>query len=97
MNKKIIFILVPIVLIIIIAIVITVLYFSTDLFKSNEDLFWKYFAQNENIFDVMQNDETTSQNNFKQNNSYEGSGNCSVHFRTVLYGEDSDGWIHSVQ
>ena len=28
---------------------------------------------------------------------YAGSGDFSVHLRTVLYGEDSDGWIHSFQ
>ena len=84
MNKKIIFISVPIIILIIVAIVIAILYFTTDLFKSNEDLFWKYFAQNESVIDIAKNSKQSEQNTFKQNNSYEGSGNL---FFTLEQGE----------
>ena len=75
MNKKIIFISVPIIILIIVAIVIAILYFTTDLFKSNEELFWKYFAQNESIIDIASNGKQSEQNTFKQNNSFEANGN----------------------
>ena len=75
MVKKIIFISVPIAIILITAIVILILYFGTDTFKSNEDLFWKYFAQNESIINIINNDKVLEQENFKQNNNYEGNGN----------------------
>lgn len=75
MVKKIIFISVPIAIILITVIVILILYFGTDTFKSNEDLFWKYFAQNESIINIINNDKVLEQENFKQNNNYEGNGN----------------------
>ena len=84
MNKKIIVILVPIIILIVIIITLTILYFTTDLFKSNEELFWKYFAQNESIIDIASNGKQSEQNTFKQNNSFEANGNL---FFTLEQGE----------
>lgn len=77
MRKKKFLIIVPIVVIIIVAAVIAVLYFTTDLFKPTNDLFWKYFAQNQDIISILANDNNAIQSQFKQNNTYTSSGNLS--------------------
>lgn len=77
MTKKIIFIIVPIIILIITVIAVTVMYFTTDLFKSNEELFWKYFAQNESMINIIKNDKQLGQFKFKKDNSYEGNGKMS--------------------
>ena len=77
MRKKKFLIIVPIVVILIVAAVIAVLYFTTDLFKPTNDLFWKYFAQNQDIISILANDNNAIQSQFKQNNTYTSSGNVS--------------------
>ena len=85
-KKKILLIVIPIVVVLIIAVVIAVLYFTTDLFKSNKDLFWKYFGQNEDVISILENNKYSAQEQFKQSNSYTSSGNLSV---VVEQGENS--------
>ena len=85
-KKKILLIIIPIVIVLIIAAIIAVLYFTTDLFKSNEELFWKYFAQNQDVFDVIKNDKQAEQSQFKTNNSYTSDGNLSL---VIAQGENS--------
>lgn len=85
-KKKILLIIIPIVIVLIIAVIIAVLYFTTDLFKSNEELFWKYFAQNQDVFDVIKNDKQAEQSQFKTNNSYTSDGNLSL---VIAQGENS--------
>ena len=68
-KKKILLIVIPIVVVLIIVAVVAVLYFTTDLFKSNKELFWKYFAQNEDITNILKNDKFELQSQFKQNNT----------------------------
>ena len=85
-KKKILLIIIPIVIILIIAAIIAVLYFTTDLFKSNEELFWKYFAKNQDVFDVIKNDKQAEQSQFKTNNSYTSDGNLSL---VIAQGENS--------
>lgn len=73
--------------IIIVAILIGItLYFTTDLFKSNEKLFWKYFLQIEDISDVISNDKLNLEKEFKKSNSYISNGNLSFNYAK---GEDS--------
>lgn len=78
MKKKLLLILIPILILVIIAVVITVLYFTTDIFKSNKELFWKYLAQGEDITDTFINDKTNMQNDFKENNSYTSEGKLAL-------------------
>ena len=85
MKKKV-FIIVPILIVVIIGIVLAFLYFTTDLFKPVNNLFWKYFAQNEDVFTVLANDRYEEQTQFKQNNSYTSNGNLSFQLQQ---GEDS--------
>ena len=92
-KKKILLIIIPIVIILIIAAIIAVLYFTTDLFKSNEELFWKYFAQNQDVFDVIKNDKQAEQSQFKTNNSYTSDGNLSL---VIAQGENSSKQLNVV-
>lgn len=77
-NKKILFIILPIILILIIAIVLTVLYFTTDMFKSSDRLFAKYFSQNGEILDIVKNSNAEEQKNFKENNTYTMTGDLTT-------------------
>ena len=74
-NKKILLIVLPIVLIVIIGVVFAVLYFTTDIFKSDSELFWDYMLQNSDVENILVNDNYTSQNELKTNNSYNSTGN----------------------
>lgn len=77
-NKKILLIILPIILIFIVAAVIAFLYFATDVFKNNIELFGKYFAQNKEILNIMENENIKEQNNFKNANSYTLTGELSM-------------------
>ena len=76
-KKKLFLIIIPIIVVLIIVAVIAVMCLTTDLFKSNKDLFWKYFAQNEDITNILKNDKIEMQSQFKQNNTYTATGNLS--------------------
>ncbi len=68
-GKRKIFIITTIVLIIFIIVAIGLyLFFFTDMFKGNQELFFKYLAQNDEIIQMFMKDSTTeAQNNIKQN------------------------------
>lgn len=74
MNKKKVFVIILIITIILIS-VLAILYFTTDLFKSNEELFWKYFAQSKDVIKIIENDKFSNQAEYKKSNSYESAGN----------------------
>ena len=76
-NKLIIIIL--IIIVILFVLVFSILYFTTDLLKTNEELFWKYFSQL-NIAKMVQDDTITSQENFKKANTYTSAGDAKVVF-----------------
>lgn len=77
-KKKILLIVLPIILIIIGLAIGATLYFTTDLFKSNEQLFSKYFMQNGEIFSIIENENAKAQSEFKTNNTYTMAGNLST-------------------
>ena len=79
-------IIIPIFLIVLIAIIIAILYFSTDLLKSNEELFWKYISQAEDVSKIYINNNISEQENFKQTNSYTANGNIKF---VLTQGENS--------
>lgn len=54
------------------------LYFYTDIFKTPEQLFWKYFSNNSQIISLLENENKDLQNNLKQVNSYTTNGNLKV-------------------
>lgn len=84
--KKKMIIIIPILVLVIIAIIITIVYFTTDLLKSNEELFWKYFSQSEDINDILVTDKIIEQEKFKKANSYTSNGNIEF---VLTHGEDS--------
>lgn len=92
-KKKILLIIIPIIIVLIIAVIIAVLYFTTDLFKSNEELFWKYFAQNKDVLNIIENEKQAEQNQFKTNNSYTSNGNLSL---VIAQGENSSKQLNVV-
>lgn len=77
-KKKILLIILPIILILIIAAVFTIFYFMTDMFRSNDELFAKYFSQNGELFDIIQNANTEEQKTFKANNTYIMTGDLTT-------------------
>lgn len=85
-KKKLLLIIIPIIVILIVSIVLLALYMTTDLFKSNETLFWKYFSKTKEIENIFYNDNLDKQNEFKSNNSYTSSGTMSL---KIEKGEDS--------
>ena len=92
-KKKILLIIIPIIIVLIIAVIIAVLYFTTDLFKSNEELFWKYFAQNKDVLNIIENEKQAGQSQFKTNNSYTSNGNLSL---VIAQGENSSKQLNVV-
>ena len=82
MQKKVLFIIVPILLIIIIAATIALLYFTTDIFKSAEQLFWENFASVEKVFDTLENNNQSTQKDFKNSTTYTSEGNIAISQQT---------------
>ena len=74
MKRKMALIVAPIVIIIIILIILAIIYLTTDVFKTDTELFWKYFAQNQDVLILLLNDKISMQNEFKKNNSYTSQG-----------------------
>lgn len=69
---------VPIIIIVALAIIIAIIFCVLNSSESNEELFWKYFAQAGDITQVILNDKLNAQENFKKTNSYTSNGNIAV-------------------
>ncbi len=85
-KKKILMIVIPVAAIVIIGIIFAILFFATDIFKSDEEQFWTYMAQNEDITTVLENDKLAAQTDFKSGNSYNSTGNFTF---SLAQGENS--------
>ena len=84
-NKKVLLIVLPIVIIfILLAGVATVaaLYFLTDLFKTPQQLFFKYMAGNSKIVSYVSNDNYMAQQQLKETGSYTTQGNLELTFES---------------
>jgi len=79
-RKKRILIVTIISLIILLSIIgaIVVVYLNTDLFKSDKQLFFKYFSQNEKIFNIIDKEYIEEYTNKMNTVPYKNSGNVSV-------------------
>ena len=77
-KKKILLIVLPIIFVIIVLGLLAILYFTTDMFKSNEQLFSKYFVQNGELFSMLENENTKTLNEFKKNNTYNMTGDLTT-------------------
>lgn len=84
-NKLLIIFIVSIILLI--GIIIGIIYFTTDIFKSNSELFWKYFSKVSNsTTELLSSKEQKMQNEFKQNNTYMSNGELLL---SIKQGENS--------
>lgn len=73
-TKKIFMITIPIVLIIVIAIILVMLYFTTDFLKSNQTLFLKYLSQNVDTFKKLTDNTSEKEyTNLLRQNKYEAT------------------------
>ena len=75
-NKKLILILsiMAVIIVMLVIVAVTTLYFTTDIFKSNDQLFAKYLSQENNLETLLQLEIADVQEEFKKNNSYISSG-----------------------
>ena len=86
MKKKLLIVIIPIIILLIIAITLLVLYFTTDLFKTPSELFWKYLAEAKDVTNILENDNLIEQNTWKTNNTYTSDGDLSL---IITQGENS--------
>ena len=79
-KKKILIVVIPTIILILIAVVVTiaVMYVVTDSFKSYDELFAKYFSQNEELLSILKNEAADEQRRFKQENSYISNGELNI-------------------
>ena len=75
--KRILIILVPIIIILVIMGIFLVVYATTDLFKSDSDLFWKYAGQVSEALKSLDNTNIREQQQSLQNSSYSATGKIS--------------------
>ena len=79
-KKKILIVVIPTIILILIAVVVTiaVMYVVTDSFKSYDELFAKYFSQNEELLSILKNEAADEQKRFKKENSYISNGKLNI-------------------
>ncbi len=78
-KKIIITLVITIVLLIVLGLgTVVALYFTTDIFKTNEQIFWKYFSENSKIVSILNNENVKLQNDLKSQNSYTSTGDLSI-------------------
>lgn len=82
-KKKIILIIIAIVIIAIA--ILYVLYLKTDLFKNEQQLFWKYAVKSSDISKIFNNENVSDIENKKINNSYKSESNLDITTENGLY------------
>lgn len=81
MKKKNIGLIIAIIVIAIVVVAVgtlAVLYFVTDLFKSEQQLFWKYLGDDSSITSILNNENQIAQQKLKEENSYTSIGNLNI-------------------
>lgn len=80
-KKRITILIISIVLLIVTTLgILAFLYIETDMFKSNEILFAKYFSQNFNIVDVLENIKSSEIENILNNSKYTSDLNANIEY-----------------
>ena len=70
-KRKMVMIGIPVIILIIVVSVLIFLYFTTDMFKSSQTLFFKYFGKNyENINEIVETLKNEEYNNIFQFDKY---------------------------
>lgn len=64
--------------ILIVAGIFAFLYFATDIFKSNEQLFWKYASNGSQLAKMLTNENKTEQKSWKATHSYTAKGDLNI-------------------
>ena len=59
-----------IILLVIVAVAIGILYFKTDIFKTNAQKFWKYGSKNMDVIELFNNQDMQDIRNKRSNNPY---------------------------
>ena len=65
-KKKILIVVIPTIILIAIVVTIAIMYVATDSFKSYDELFAKYFSQNEELLSILKNEAADEQKNLKK-------------------------------
>lgn len=76
MKKKVIFIIIA--CFILVALIIGYMYTKTDLFKTDQQLFWKYAVKNNEMIDIFNNENISNVQSKKINNSYKVDSNLNI-------------------
>lgn len=85
MKRKVSKVLIAIILILIIGCVFSILYIKTDMLKTKEQLFWKYFlSEKDEIINIWSNNEIKSYNSKLKESSYIKEGNVSITSKNKL-------------
>lgn len=77
-RKKILLIIIPILLVLLAATILALLYFTTDVFKSNDVLFAKYIMQIEELLSIVQNENLNNQTDLKKYSTYISDGDLAI-------------------
>ena len=80
-KKKILIVVIPTIILIAIVVTIAIMYVATDSFKSYDELFAKYFSQNEELLSILKNEAADDQKKFKKENSYVSNGELDVNIQ----------------
>lgn len=80
MDKKKIGIIITIIVVTLLVIIgaFTFLYFMTDIFKSSQELFWKYTSNSTQLTEVLSSENETNQKEWKENHSYTSKGDLNI-------------------
>ena len=89
-KRKMVMIGIPVIILIIIVSILVYLYFTTDMFKSNQTLFFKYFGKNyENINEIAETLKNEDYNNVIQFDKYNESAELKINYKEN-YGTTSE-------
>lgn len=89
-KRKMIMIGIPVLVLILIVSILIFLYFTTDMFKSNQTLFFKYFGNNyENINEIVETLKNEEYNSIFQSDKYKESAELKINY-TENYGTTSE-------
>ena len=80
-KRKMVMIGIPVIILIIVVSVLIFLYFTTDMFKSSQTLFFKYFGKNyENINEIVETLKNEEYNNVFQFDKYNESAELTINY-----------------
>lgn len=80
-KRKMVLIGIPVVIILVLAIMVIILYLNTDMFKSSQTLFFKYFGKNfDSFYKVTESIENEDYNKFIESNKYNEKASFQINY-----------------